>query len=66
MNMIQISAAEESRVVPLPLAHENMHVVCFHVKMKAPKHACFHVNISPGAYFYPPLHHNGKGSIVPH
>ena len=45
--------------------HENVHVLCFHVKFKrAQKLACFHVNFPFNAYFYPPLHHNGKGSIA--
>ena len=33
--------------------------------MKAQEHACCHVNIPFSAYFYPPLHHSGKGSINP-
>ena len=43
--------------------HENVRVFVLHVnfKHKAQKHAC--VNFSFSAYFHPPLHHNGKGSI---
>ena len=39
--------------------------LCFHVNYKheAQEHACFHVKLPVIAYFYPPLHHNGKGSI---
>ena len=40
-------------------------LLCFHVNFKHEriKHACFHVNFPFSAYFYPPLHHNGHGSI---
>ena len=40
--------------------HENMHVLCFHEH----KTSMFSKSYFPfSAYFYPPLHHNGKGSI---
>ena len=44
------------------------HNMCFHVKFKheSTKHACFHLFSPFSASFYPPppLHHNGKGSVL--
>ena len=43
--------------------------LCFQIYMKAQKRAHFHVFslfLVPSAFFYPPLHHNGKWSIALH
>ena len=42
--------------------HKNAHVLSI---LNTKAHACFRANFSFSTYFYPPLHHNGKGSIHP-
>ena len=45
--------------------HENMHVLRFHVNLKPEStKTCCHVNFPFSAYYYPSLHHHGKGSIT--